>query len=199
MSIYSFTNHPDGFYIYAYLRSKDSGTAKAGTPYYIGKGSAGRAWHPHKGITRPSDPKLIVIMETKLTNVGALALERFYIKWYGRKDKEDGILLNRTDGGEGVTNPSDLTRNRRSASLKGRSFPHLKRPKSEAWRLKLSQRQLGVPRRPMSEEQKQRRSHKMKGILKGKQDMVTCPHCNKQGGVSNMKRYHFDNCKTRKS
>jgi hypothetical protein len=26
------------FYIYAYIRSKDSITAEAGTPYYIGKG-----------------------------------------------------------------------------------------------------------------------------------------------------------------
>jgi hypothetical protein len=25
--------------------------------------------------------------------------------------------------------------------------------------------------------------------------IVTCPHCNKTGGVCNMKRYHFDNCK----
>ena len=27
------------------------------------------------------------------------------------------------------------------------------------------------------------------------QQNITCPHCNKQGGVSNMKRYHLDNCK----
>ena len=195
MTIYSITNHPSGFYIYAYLRSKDSDIAKAGTPYYIGKGCAGRAWHPHKGISLPSDRGLIVIMEAGLTNIGSLALERFYIKWYGRKDIGTGILLNRTDGGEGVTNPSEITRQKRSEALKGRSFPHLKSPKSAAWKLKLSQRQTGVPRGPMSEEQKQRRSTKMKGILRGKQDVIRCPHCNKEGGMSNMRRYHFDNCK----
>lgn len=25
--------------------------------------------------------------------------------------------------------------------------------------------------------------------------IVKCPHCEKEGGISNMKRYHFDNCK----
>lgn len=35
--------------------------------------------------------------------------------------------------------------------------------------------------------------------LKGSiQPVLICPHCGKQGGVSNMKRYHFDNCKSRK-
>ena len=24
---------------------------------------------------------------------------------------------------------------------------------------------------------------------------ITCPHCNKEGGSNNMKRWHFDNCK----
>jgi hypothetical protein len=28
----------------------------------------------------------------------------------------------------------------------------------------------------------------------GPQKLITCPHCKKTGGVSNMKRYHFDNC-----
>ena len=27
------------------------------------------------------------------------------------------------------------------------------------------------------------------------QSLITCPHCNKTGGASNMKRYHFDKCK----
>lgn len=28
----------------------------------------------------------------------------------------------------------------------------------------------------------------------GPQKLITCPHCKKTGGISNMKRYHFDNC-----
>ncbi len=30
---------------------------------------------------------------------------------------------------------------------------------------------------------------------KGPQELIKCPHCEKEGGASNMKRYHFDNCK----
>lgn len=29
------------------------------------------------------------------------------------------------------------------------------------------------------------------------QENITCPHCGKQGGISNMKRYHLDNCKSK--
>ncbi len=31
-----------------------------------------------------------------------------------------------------------------------------------------------------------------------KQKLVTCPHCNKTGGISPMKHHHFDNCKFKK-
>jgi len=30
---------------------------------------------------------------------------------------------------------------------------------------------------------------------KGPQKKIICPYCNKEGGASNMKRWHFDNCK----
>ena len=33
---------------------------------------------------------------------------------------------------------------------------------------------------------------------KGPQQRLTCPHCNKNGGTSNMKRYHFEHCKENK-
>ena len=87
------------YYIYAYIRSKNSVTAKAGTPYYIGKGTRNRRFEKH--FSKPEDKKFIIIMENDLTELGALALERFYIRWWGRKDKKTGILNNRTDGGDG--------------------------------------------------------------------------------------------------
>jgi hypothetical protein len=88
------------YYVYAYIRSNDSDTAKSGTPYYIGKGSGRRAFKKHVGVHRPNDKRYIVLMETNLSELGALALERFYIRWYGRKDLKTGILQNRTDGGD---------------------------------------------------------------------------------------------------
>ena len=60
----------------------------------------------------------------------------------------------------------------------------------------MSLAQKGIPKGPMSEEQKLVRKIKQIGVLKGPQVLITC-HCGKTGGTSNMKRYHFNNCKIR--
>ena len=62
------------YYVYQYLREKDSKTAPAGTPYYVGKGHKERGM---PGIIEISDLKikiayklwLIIYMKTKHLNL----------------------------------------------------------------------------------------------------------------------------------
>jgi len=137
MNTYSKTNPPLGFYVYAYLREDN-------TPYYIGKGKGLRAWIKIKSRERincPKDKTRIIFLETNLTDLGALALERRYIKWYGRKDNNTGILRNLTDGGEGGNGAirSMETRAKMSASAKGK----LKGPMSEELKQQISSKLKG--------------------------------------------------------
>lgn len=110
------------YYIYAYLREFDSKTAKAGTPYYIGKGKGKRAWVKDRIIPPPTNKSFILILEKNLTEIGALALERKLIAWWGRIDTGSGILRNQTDGGDGSSGRecSTETRLKISKSLQGR-------------------------------------------------------------------------------
>ena len=119
------------FYIYAYLRED-------GTPYYIGKGVRKRAWDKNHSVKLPPKHR-IVIMESNLSELGAFALERFYIRWYGRKDIGTGILRNLTDGGDGPAGliMSEETRLKMSKSAKGKSKPT--RSKEHSKKLGLSQ------------------------------------------------------------
>lgn len=122
------------YYVYAYLRSTDSAIAKAGTPYYIGKGIGKRAYSTQRQTARPVDLANIVIVERNLSNVGALAIERRLIRWYGRVDTGTGILRNLTDGGEGSP----------GSKLSCETKQKMSKPKSDSHRKNISKGKKGI-------------------------------------------------------
>ena len=150
----------------------------------------------------------------------ALFLEEELISKFGRKDLGIGFLLNLTDGGEGVSGyvPTPLARATMSNRRKGV-------PKTEEHRHAISVASVG--KAPTTKGMKHTAAAKKKisksnsgsnnpmfGVVphnKGKttpkpeklpverkkRKIVKCDVCQKTGDVSNMRRWHFDNCRNK--
>ena len=94
----------------------------------------------------------------------------------------------------------DIKKPGTSKAMKGNTLRKGKKLSTEQ-KLNCSKAKIGNKNRLgilHSEEIKQIISERTSLALKGKKKpIITCPHCNKSGGNSNMTRYHFNNCKSR--
>ncbi len=95
-----------------------------GTPFYVGKGAAvrvrvlGRNTF-HKNITKKYPNWTRTVVETAEEQL-CREFEVLLIEEIGRRDLKTGPLVNLTDGGEGMANPSPETRAKLSAAGTGR-------------------------------------------------------------------------------
>lgn len=193
-------------------------------PFYVGKGNEKRPYAHSKlagNQPRPVPGQYRINIIRKLNRLGlspivkiltkpeieavALVKERILIKAIGRRGEGTGPLTNYTDGGEGTTGliMSKESKDKMSQSHMGKRY-------SKELRLKISLGNKGKPHGPCSVEHKRKLSvaHKGKTLTAEHRNKIrqaqktlaplTCPYCETEGHPSPMKRYHFDNCKTRR-
>ena len=154
------------YYTYAYLREDK-------TPYYIGKGKGNRLYKRGSRVfAPPKDKSRIIYLKQNLTEEEAFKHEIYMIAVLGRIDLGTGILHNMTDGGEGISNPSEETRKKISDAQKGKTHTEESRKKmseskkniSEETRRKIGEASKGRNKdRIVSEETRRKMSESGKG------------------------------------
>ena len=172
-------NTENRFYVYTYSYPN-------GDPFYVGKGTKKRIdhhlWDAKAGRKLNSFNVRVIkklleegkepIIEKIVDNIDeelAFLVEEEFIAKYGRRNDNTGILTNNTNGGEGTS------------GVKG-----IKRTSEQIEQMRL--RATGVKH---TDESKAKKSLAMTGYIYEK---VECPKCGKIGGITAMKRHHFDKC-----
>lgn len=152
------------YYVYIYLDSND-------VPFYVGKGKCRRyyiTFHLHKNNRNPflvnkirkigvENVKIQFIYEN-LTEDEAFRQERYWIKYYGRRNNGTGTLCNLTDGGEGMSGHICSVETKRKIGKANKN--RVLGPRSKEFKNKLSEAFMG---RKCSEETKQKISITMIG------------------------------------
>ena len=203
------------FYTYGYLSP-----APDNILYYIGKGKNNRAYDKQHTIAVPEDKGLIIFFSDDLTTYHkepqyfteekAFELEKTGITKYGRKDLEEGYLLNKTNGGEGTSGISKEHRRRISDAKKGEKNPNFGKPHSKEHRRRISESTKG---RTSSKKSRILISKAKKGILNTEehnrniseakvawyktQTKVKCNHCGALHYKQHISQWHNDKCKHR--
>lgn len=95
-------------------------------------------------------------------------------KVYGPQSEEHRAKLSIVKLGKELPAQTEETKARRSKSLMGKNKGKKYGPQSEEQRLKTSKACAGIT-----------------------QEKIPCPYCPKVGGTNLMKRYHFNNCKSK--
>jgi hypothetical protein len=111
------------YYTYAWLRAD-------GTPYYIGKGSKGRAFDRRRRYCPPRNR--VLLLKKNLTEEEAFRHEIYMISVFGRKDLQTGILHNKTNGGDGVAGLRHTSESRRKIGEAQKGPLNVNYKKSEA-------------------------------------------------------------------
>jgi len=167
------------FYVYTYSYPN-------GVPFYVGKGTGKRIknhlWDAKanrklnsftvrviKKLLREDKEPIVEKIIDNIDEEFAFLIEEEFIRKYGRRNTNTGILTNNTDGGEGTSNAKGIKRT----------------PEQ------IEKMRIALTGHKQSEETKRKRSLKAKGYVHKK---VQCPKCGTIGGETGMKRHHFDNC-----
>jgi hypothetical protein len=115
--------YPTDFYVYLF---RDPVTEEV---VYVGKGKGKRAWSHLSGSTNPRLENLIKkrqiegfdmqpeIIASTPSEENSFLIEQALISFFGRADSLQGELFNKTDGGDGVSNPSAEVREAQAEAM----------------------------------------------------------------------------------